>query len=162
MARREQSARRLLAFMIAVAICIASSIAYYLGGPDRDNVSSPGPPTISGDVVVPDSTRPAQPPTGDVTKALRDFAMLDQKFEPEWLIRVKRVYWSGNGALWAEATMPTYPTEKAFTIEKICQELSEYVVKVVRRDWPGVSVRTTSGAELITRVKPTDTCRPAS
>ena len=87
--------------------------------------------------------------------------MVGEPFTPEWLIRVKRVYWTDDGALWADATMPRNPPERAFTIDKICQKLSEYVTDVVRRDWPGISVRSVGGEELLTRATPSDPCRPA-
>lgn len=64
--------------------------------------------------------------------------MVGQKFQPEWLIRVKRVYWTENGALWADATVPTSPGERAFTVEKIRLKLAEYVTNGAKRDWRGL------------------------
>jgi hypothetical protein len=148
-----------IAFMAAVALCIGASILYYLNlSADHEQVTSPGPPPI---VSEPTSPAPAAPPARAITTEFRDFAMEGEPFTPEWLIRVKRVYWTDDGALWADAMMPRNPPERVFTIDKICQRLSEYVTDVVRRGWPGISVRSTDGEELLTRAKPSDPCRPA-
>jgi hypothetical protein len=107
-------------------------------------------------------TAPAEqpPPTGEVTEPFRAFANEGEPFPPEWLVRTKRVYWVDGGALWADATMPSAPRERVYTIEQICLKLSEYVTERLRLDWHGVSVRTTDGQELLTRANTTDPCRP--
>jgi hypothetical protein len=156
--RSRRSLAAVVAFLAAVALGIAGAIAYYLPS-GHDSIASLGPPPIS---LSPTGSAPIPgQPAGDTTVPFHDFAMVGQKFEPEWLIRVKRVYWTEIGALWADATMPTNSHERAFVVEKICQKLSEYVTNGAKRDWRGVSVRTVDGAELITRANPTDTCRLA-
>lgn len=124
------------AFVVAVVLCVGASLARYVGAP------------------VPNSTQRPRP--ADLTPAFHDFAMVGQRFPPEWLVRVKRVYSTGTGALWADATMPGRRPGRVFTIEAICGALSDYVA---RHGWRGVSVRTLAGAELLTREKPADTCR---
>jgi hypothetical protein len=151
------------AFLAAVILCIGFSIAYYLNpSADHERVTSPGPPPLSG-LSLPPSPSPAGPAAGtDVTAEFKEFAVIGRPFPPEWVIRIERVYWAKGGGLWADAAMPKNPRERDFTIEKICGSLSSYVTDVVRRGWPGVSVRDAAGAELITRARPSDSCEPAS
>jgi len=150
----------LAAFLAALVLCITASIAYYLN-PSAERIASPGPPPITVPTLTPTPADAGPEPAGtDVTARFREFALVGEKFSPEWLIRTKRVYWSPEGSLWADASMPRNPRERTFTIESICQKLSAYVVEVVRRDWPGISVRDEKGAELITKARSSDGCRP--
>jgi hypothetical protein len=152
----------LIAFLAALILCITASIAYYLNpSADREPLTSPGPPPLTAPTPTTTPAGVAAEPAGtDVTVRFREFALVGEKYPPEWLVRTKRVYWSADGSLWADATMPRNARERAFTIESICEELSAYVMEVVRRDWPGVSVRSEKGAELITKAGPADSCRP--
>jgi hypothetical protein len=154
----------LTAATVALIIGVSASIAYYLNpSEERDRITSPGPPPLAAlsPTPAPTASAPAAGPAPgtDVTAPFWEFALIGERFPPEWLVRIKRVYWSPQGSLWADAGMPGNPRERAFTIEMICQELSAYVVEVVRRDWPGVSVRDEDGAELITRARSSDGCR---
>jgi hypothetical protein len=124
-------------------------------GPRPPATDGPAPPRPA------DGAAPPAAPTGDVTRDFYDFAMINQKFAPEWLVRTKRVYWTADGALWANATMPRNTPERLRTIEQICGKLSEYVTGVARRAWRGVSVRAEDGTELLTRANPQDPCRSA-
>jgi hypothetical protein len=148
--------------MAAVALCITASIAYYLNpSADQERITSPGPPRLTAPSPTTTPVDAAPEPAGtDVTARFREFALVGEKFPPEWLVRTKRVYWSPEGSLWADASMPRNPRERTFTIESICQKLSSYLVEVVRRDWPGVSVRDEKGTELITKARSSDSCRP--
>jgi hypothetical protein len=149
-----------IAALVALIACVTASIAYYLNpSQERDRITSSGPPPLAAQspTATPIAAGPA--PGTDVTAPFRQFALTGEKFAPEWLVRIKRVYWSPAGSLWADAGMPRNPRERTFTIETICQKLSAYVVEVVRRDWPGVSVRDEDGAELLTRERLADPCR---
>ena len=156
--RRFPSYAAWLAFIAALIACIAGAIAYYLHPSRTADVASPGPPPITVSVA---ASRPVGNTAEDPAVGFRNLAMVGQKFTPEWLVRVKGVYWTGTGALWAETTMPNSATERVFTIEKICQKLTEYA-QSTGREWHGVSVRAVGGAELHTRAQPTDSCRPAA
>ncbi len=155
--------RTVLALLIAVATAAVAAVLDLVAA--RDDGSAGNSVAAS----VPLSSTPtgssltaASPPTGDQTQAFYDFAMVGRTYPQEWLVRTKRVYWTDTGALWADATMPANARERTFTIESICQKLSEYVTAVARRDWQGISVRAVDGAELITRANPTDPCRPGA
>jgi hypothetical protein len=82
-----------------------------------------------------------------VTEEFRAFARGDRPAQPEWLFRVKQVYWTDSGALWANTQMPTVARERAFTIDKICQALSDYASTVARQPGRGASVRNLDGTE---------------
>jgi hypothetical protein len=146
----------------ALVICVGASILYYFGADDPEAVSSPGPPPIAG--VRAESPSPPSAPAKDVdpdqTTPFYDFAMVGEKFPPEWLVRVQRVYFADDGRLMAESKMPNNPRERRRTIEAICLELSDYVTTGLRREWSGVSVRTVAGAELHTKDAPDGTCTP--
>jgi hypothetical protein len=152
----------LLAAAGAAGVCAAGLLfAFVLSPAERGDPPEGDGPVANGQPA--DAATPAKPPapTGDATEAFRAFAREGEPFPPEWLVRTQRVYWAEGGALWADATMPGARAERLRTIEQICLKLSEYVTERLRLDWHGVSVRATSGQELLTRANPTDTCRPA-
>jgi hypothetical protein len=148
----------------ALVVCVAASILHYFGADDPEAVFSPGPPPIAG-VAAASPSPPSAPsvPAKDVdpdqTTPFHDFAMVGEKFAPEWLVRVERVYFADDGRLMAEAKMPNNPRERRRTIEAICLELSDYVTGLHRK-WSGVSVRTIAGAELHTKDAPDGSCTP--
>jgi len=146
----------------ALVVCVGASILYYLGADDPDAVLSEGPPPIAGPRIP--SPSPTEGPAEDVepdqTAPFRDFAMVGERFAPEWLVRTGRVYLDDDGRLVAEAKMPDNPRERRRTIEAICLELSDYLTEGLDREWTGVSVRTAAGADLHTKDAPDGSCVP--
>ena len=141
-------------------VCVTASILYYFGAEDPDVVFSEGPPPIAGAEASP-SPSPTIPAVADPdqTTPFRDFAMVGERFAPEWLVRTQRVYLEDDGRLVAEAKMPNNPRERRRTIEDICLELSDYVTEGLGREWAGVSVRTVAGADLHTKDAPDGSLR---
>jgi hypothetical protein len=153
----------LSAFAVALIACIAASIAYYLN-PSAAEDELAAPPSISAPPTAAapgraESTDPSGTTSTVDVEEFRAFAMGDRPFPPEWLVRVKKVYWTDSGELRANAQMPSIARERAFTIQNICEALSNYVAEA-GRPWHGVSVRDLDGDEVRTRVQQTDSCTP--
>jgi hypothetical protein len=143
-----------------LVVCVTASILYYFAADDPEVVLSEGPPPIAGAEASPSPSPTAEPVDPDQTVPFRAFAMVGEKFAPEWLVRTQRVFLEDDGRLVAEAKMPNNPRERLRTIEAICLELSDYVNEGLRRDWAGVSVRTVAGADLHVKDAPDGTCAP--
>ena len=88
----------------ALVVCVAASILYYFGANDPEAVFSPGPPPIAGVAAASPSapSAPARDVDPDQTTPFHDFAMVGEKFAPEWLVPVERVYFADDGRLMAE------------------------------------------------------------
>jgi hypothetical protein len=150
----------LSAFAAALIVCVTAAIFYYLN-PSAAEEELAAPPSVSTPSSGPTVAVPGRPDPDVDIEEFREFAMGDRAFPPEWLVRVKKVYWTEGGELRANTQMPSVARERAFTIENICDALSDYVT-AAGRPWHGVSVRDLDGDEVLTRARPTDPCAPGT